>query len=105
MAKAGDNHEPPGTSHGAVAEGPDSPSRYEEKARSTAAYVAFPAEHLAAARGFGIMTDHFRTGFGEAGAGWRTQKRDFARRSASHGRGWRFGCSLAPCGGGRSVMA
>jgi len=47
----------------------------EERTGPAVAYVAFPAEHLAAARGFEIMTDYLR-------AGKRKQKRGEASRSA-----------------------
>jgi len=49
-----------------VAEVGDSPPRWESRTGSAAApCVAFPAERLAAARGFGNMTDYFGAGRGE----------------------------------------
>jgi hypothetical protein len=52
--------------------------------------VAFPAELLAAARGFGIMTDYLRAGFGEqgrAGEGGRPEGDKEEGQGAKHGRG------------------
>ena len=60
-------------------------SRYcYNKDSAAAPHVAFPAEHPAAARDFGIMTDYLRAGFSGSRSEIEEQKREFVRRSANH---------------------